>query len=147
MLFNITEAYAKNKAKIQEAFILAATGKKPEPASRPGTYKYVGLPWPLPNMEPTSELQFWGYRSSWQFAAEIREQFIVNGVAISAIIYYIDTEMLGRGGFVVVPSRTKVEYFKWTACKHEFDQSNAGRCLTNYRCTKCGHAFQWDSSD
>ena len=32
-------------------------------------------------------------------------------------------------------------------CVHEYESSNAGRCLTNYRCVHCGDSYQIDSGD
>jgi hypothetical protein len=37
---------------------------------------------------------------------------------------------------------------KDAACAHEWDNgTNVGRCLTNYKCSKCGHVIEVDSSD
>jgi hypothetical protein len=32
-------------------------------------------------------------------------------------------------------------------CVHVYESSNAGRCLTNYRCVHCGDSYQIDSGD
>lgn len=32
-------------------------------------------------------------------------------------------------------------------CVHTYESSNAGRCLTNYRCIHCGDSYQIDSGD
>ena len=34
-----------------------------------------------------------------------------------------------------------------TPCQHDYASSNAGRCLTNYRCRHCGDTYQIDSGD
>jgi len=34
-----------------------------------------------------------------------------------------------------------------TACTHSYSSSNAGRCLTNYKCVHCGDSYQIDSGD
>lgn len=33
------------------------------------------------------------------------------------------------------------------ACWHDYVGTNAGRCLTNYKCTRCGDVYQIDSGD
>ena len=32
-------------------------------------------------------------------------------------------------------------------CRHVYQSSNAGRCLTNYKCIHCGDSYQIDSGD
>ena len=32
-------------------------------------------------------------------------------------------------------------------CTHTYESSNAGRCLTNYKCIHCGDRYQIDSGD
>jgi hypothetical protein len=34
-----------------------------------------------------------------------------------------------------------------TACTHDYQAKNVGRCLTQYTCTHCGDRYQIDSSD
>lgn len=147
MLFNISEPYAKQKEEIRGAFILAATGEKQVAGARPGTFKHVDIPWPLPNMKPITEVDFWNYRSTHSFAAEVWNQLYIDGLPVTGLLYFVIGDFHGPGGFAVITSRDKVEYYKWIACEHDFVYDYAGRCLTNYTCTKCGHKFQVDSSD
>ncbi len=34
-----------------------------------------------------------------------------------------------------------------TPCVHEYTSRDAGRCLTQYTCTHCGHFYDIDSGD
>ena len=42
---------------------------------------------------------------------------------------------------------TRVDPATGLGCMHQFIGRNAGRCLTSYRCDKCGAGFDIDSSD
>jgi hypothetical protein len=34
-----------------------------------------------------------------------------------------------------------------TPCKHEYNSTTIGRCLTRYKCTHCSYQFDIDSGD
>lgn len=40
-----------------------------------------------------------------------------------------------------------VRFFEWASCEHTRTQTNIGRCLNRYTCSKCGHFYDVDSSD
>jgi len=50
-------------------------------------------------------------------------------------------EMYGRGTGEV---NLRVD---GTPCKHEYNSTTIGRCLTRYKCTHCAYQFDIDSGD
>lgn len=42
---------------------------------------------------------------------------------------------------------TRVDPASGLGCRHEYVGENVGRCLTLYRCARCGDAYSIDSSD
>lgn len=127
--------------------------------------------WPLPNLTPSTEIDFWWHRSTYSFQAEAHIlQFRAGDPDpgerfpkwSNALVYLVDHSNLQGGGFVVLftynrmdynhPRKSKnpelpaVEYFTWVNCVHDFKSKNIGNCLNRYTCTKCGVYHDIDSS-
>lgn len=114
----------------------------------------LSTPWPLPNTELTDENEFWAYRASHGFKAEIwGGQIKVGDEWANLMVYYCDVYQMQRGGFAVLVFRDhrkeRVEYFRWIACKHHWISKTVGNCLNRYSCTVpgCGSVHEIDSSD
>jgi hypothetical protein len=107
--------------------------------------------WPLPNMKPSSEKEFWGWRASYSFTMEIWVgQIQINGEWATLLLYWVGHSWFIGGGFAVAVFRQyreeRVEYFEWRSCDHDFKSKSIGNCLTRDTCTKCGKFFDTDSS-
>jgi hypothetical protein len=127
--------------------------------------------WPLPNMKEVNERDFWGWRSSYSFEAEVWFGQIKTAEVDPTsqfghpewgvlLVYLVDHSSMAGGGFAVVynynardcnapedkPGAKSVRYFKWVNCVHEFAQRNIGNCLNRYTCNKCGASHDIDSS-
>lgn len=110
----------------------------------------------LPNLDRTTDIEFWHAASLGDFKVEarLRHQEVMNADGelawASPILYFVDDGDLLAGGYMVAYfySHPKhVEYFRWRACDHEFKSQNLGRCYNKYTCTKCGRFYTIDSSD
>lgn len=142
MLVNIPRS-AKQDEPLLDEIITAAGGSK------------YDLPWPLPNMKPATENDFWGWRSSYTFAAELwlgQKKIEIDGENIYAtiMVYWVGHSRFMGGGFAVAQTneypKSRVLYFDWRACDHEFASRTIGNCLNRYTCSKCGKAYDVDSS-
>lgn len=107
--------------------------------------------WPLPNMKPSDENHFWGWRATYSFNAEINMmQTKIGDEYATILIYYIGHSSFIDGGFAVAVFRgyreERVEYYEWRACVHDFSEKNIGNCLNRYTCRKCGKSYDVDSS-
>lgn len=68
----------------------------------------------------------------------------------NAVCFINDFDKTGFGFIIKVERAAYVEpdvYFKFALCEHEYKHENVGKCLHEYTCTKCGHAYTVDSSD
>jgi hypothetical protein len=113
------------------------------------------LPWPLPNMKPIKDTEFWSWRTSYTFSGEVwagSRRIDIDGKPTWAnlMVYWLGHGHYEGGGFAVAVVRDyqaeKVLYFDWRACEHTFAQKNIGNCLNRYTCTKCGASHDVDSS-
>lgn len=107
--------------------------------------------WPLPNLKLSSEKSFWGWRATYEWRGEAwLGQTKVGGEYATVIVYYVGHSNFIDGGFAVAVFRRyqqeRVEYFEWRACEHEFQGKTIGNCLHLYTCSKCGKAYEVDSS-
>lgn len=107
--------------------------------------------WPLPNLKPSTEREYWGWRSSCSFRAEAwcgHKQ--IDGRWATLMLYFVGHSSHIAGGFAVAYfyeyGKEEVRYFTWGACDHDFSGRNAGHCLTRYKCAKCGASYDVDSS-
>lgn len=128
----------------------------------------------MPNRKEVDERSFWGWRSSFSFAAEywlgqIKTAEVSPDTAGKSyqhpewgtlILYLVDHSTKAGGGFAVVynyhardygaekdkEGMKSVRYFEWVACEHEFTSRNIGNCLNEYTCKKCGYSYEVDSS-
>lgn len=130
-----------------------------------------GPAWPLPNMKEVGERDFWGWRSSYSFEAEIwfgqiktaevdPTSHCRNPQWGTLIVYLVDHSRMEGGGFAVVynysardwnaeadkPGAKSVSYYEWAKCVHEFSERNTGHCQHTYTCKKCGASHTVDSS-
>lgn len=111
--------------------------------------------WPPPNLTPCKEVDYWHFRSIWfDFKAEawLGHQKMPDDAWGTAMLFYVGHGQHIDGGFAVVkvysPSASqRIEYYTWGACQHEFKDKTIGNCLNRYTCTKCGKAYDVDSSD
>jgi len=111
--------------------------------------------WPPPNLLPSTEQDYWFYRSIWfSFKAEcwLGRVQMGSGSHGTAMLFYVGSGDHIDGGFAVInvysPSTAKrTEYFTWSACVHEWASKTIGNCNTRYTCTKCGKFHDVDSSD
>lgn len=113
--------------------------------------EWSGLSWPLPNMRPSSEKDFWGWRSSYGFRGEVWcNQHRIDGEWATIILFWMDHSQFIGGGFAVAIFRQygkeRVEYFEWRDCDHVFDEKNTGNCQHRYTCKKCQRYYDVDSS-
>ncbi|HEX2726300.1 MAG TPA: hypothetical protein VHN20_10810 [Beijerinckiaceae bacterium] len=108
-------------------------------------------PWPLPNARPSSETEFWGWLTTWgpRAYAWTGQRKIGDDFA-NVLVFYMDVMDMQNGGFAIVVFRRyqqeRVEYFRWGACQHEFENKTIGNCLHRYTCKKCGATHDVDSS-
>lgn len=106
----------------------------------------------LPNMQRSSEGEYWRQHGLYGFEAEayISHKRIGDEWA-SCYLYMVGVGHLKDGGFAVAfffnRKENKVEYYSWAKCVHEFTHKCIGNCLHQYTCSKCGHSYQEDSSD
>lgn len=113
------------------------------------------IPWPLPNMKPVAEPEFWGWRASQGFKAEVwadQRKVEIDGITrwANILLFWVDCGHLAKGGFAVAVDRTygeeRVRYFEWRACAHDFKETRIGNCLYRYTCQQCGQSYDIDSS-
>lgn len=110
-----------------------------------------GIPWPLPNMEDSTPTEFWGWRSTYSFNAEVYGgQHKIDNEWANITLFWLDFSYFINGGFAVAAFRTykkeHQKYYKWTACKHEFKEKTVANCLHEHTCIHCKRSFQIDSS-
>lgn len=108
-------------------------------------------PWPLPNLKPSTETEFWGWRACWSFDAEVwAGQKKINDEWANLLIYVVDHAHFIDGGFAVAVFRSygaeRIEYFTWRACDHDFVAKTTGNCQRRYTCKKCRKHYDEDSS-
>ncbi|BCH33173.1 hypothetical protein MesoLjLc_51030 [Mesorhizobium sp. L-8-10] len=109
-------------------------------------------PWPLPNMKPSSEREFWGWRASQSFKAEAwADSLRVDGEPATLLIFYLDNSLFKAGGFAVTviyrgTVADEARYFSWRACDHDYKITSSRNCWREYTCTKCGASYDVDSS-
>ena len=108
--------------------------------------------WPLPNLELSSEKEFWGWRASQGFKAEAWcGHYTVFGEPATLLIYWLDNSFYANGGFAVAviyrgTVADEARYFSWRTCVHDFNHQRTGNCQYKYTCTKCGVSYDVDSS-
>ena len=101
--------------------------------------------WPLPNLKPSSEGDFWSWQCSYGYIAKAHVMGQkVDGKHADIFIYRMpDTYTFIDGGFAIIvtqgPSyrRDQVAYFEWRACQHEFEITNSRMCYREYTCKHC----------
>lgn len=108
--------------------------------------------WPLPNMKPVTEAQFWGQLTIFTHKADTYYGQVKIGEEWATVrLMLVDGGHLIGGGLAVARFSTynkeRVAYFQWSDCDHTFTEKNVGRCLHRYTCTKCNRAYEVDSSD
>lgn len=109
--------------------------------------------WPLPNMVRVTEREYWQWRSTYftpkdeAWAGQVK---LDDGWG-TLLLFLIDQGQYLGGGFAVVTEhgggQRGVRYYTWGDCVHDFDQKTIGNCLNQYTCSKCGRAYDVDSSD
>jgi hypothetical protein len=112
---------------------------------------YQRLTWPLPNMKPSTEKDFWGWRSSYTFSMEIWVgQIRIGEEWANVMLYWLGHSQFIDGGFAVAAFRQyqkeRVEYFEWRACDHKFTHKTIGNCQHLYTCEHCKKSYEVDSS-
>lgn len=114
---------------------------------------YAQAIWPLPNMQKSSESEFWHYRSGYSFDSEawVGNIHTEKGHA-TLVIFGITHGQRANGGFAVLfyyayPSeKAFTEYYTFAGCEHEFAHESLGNCQHRYSCVKCKHQYDVDSS-
>lgn len=111
-----------------------------------------GFKWPLPNLKPSSERDYWFWRSMYSFRAEVSAlEHQIKGDWATVLLYYVGHSKHIDGGFAVCvfygSDKERVEYYTWSRCDHVFKVRNVGRCLNRYTCEHCGKSYEIDSSD
>jgi hypothetical protein len=139
LISKLSSASADDKTK---AAMLAALGIEKD---------YQQPSWPLPNMKPSGEKDFWDWRSTYTFSMEIWVgQIKIGDEYANLMLYWLGHSQFIDGGFAVAVFRRyqkeRVEYFEWRACDHKFKSRNTGNCLTEYTCEKCHKSYDIDSS-
>lgn len=120
------------------------------------------VPWPLPNMKPVTEEEYWSYRTSYTPQATVygdRIEFKPRGGKYgnpmwgSLMLDWHDRSYLMGGGYAVVHSHNAadhgeraVHYFEWSACDHKWSEKTIRHCVHEVTCAKCGSKFDYDSS-
>lgn len=110
-------------------------------------------PWPLPNMTPTTERDFWKWQSTYGFHASAWCGTRRLGDSWATVFVYLaNVAELMDGGFVVTsfysgPRADQTDYYRWIGCAHEFDEKHTANCEHTYTCRKCLRVFVVDSSD
>lgn len=108
------------------------------------------ISWPLPNLQSSTAEEFWGWRTSYSFDAEVwtkPRRFGDNHG--HALLYFFNRGHFAGGGFAVVVTYSRnrtVTYYRWGKCDHKYESKTIGNCLTRYTC-HCGHFYDVDSSD
>lgn len=120
---------------------------------RPPEHRGSFYPRTLPNLERCTEADFWGYHMTWSFDSDAiyMGDMELDGVRGTVRLYYVSKGRRANGGFAVLTKyehggKHSIHYFKWSACDHTFSSRRTGNCLHVYTCTKCGHAYEVDSS-
>lgn len=109
--------------------------------------------WPLPNLQPILDTDYWKHQSLHPAKASLYAgQMPINGEWASLHIEFVDEMELLKGGFAVAyfgqfMKGMRVEYYRWCACSHVFSAHKKGNCWWGYVCTSCGSSFDIDSSD
>jgi hypothetical protein len=115
--------------------------------------------WPLPNMKPSDEKSFWGWRSSYSFNAEAWcGSKKVGDEWATILVYYLGHSDFIGGGFAVAVFRTEAEkktyYIVWNEARNEgfvTDDFNDARMVRSGRFrgayTTAGSAFQEADAD
>lgn len=70
---------------------------------------FSSLPWPLPNLKKVPERDFWSWRCSYSFKAEVNPVCSIkhtDGTNRDVLIYIVDHSQLIDGGFVVLVDRS-----------------------------------------
>lgn len=110
--------------------------------------------WPLPNMVQVKERDFWSWRCSYSFKAEVNPVTSIkhtDGTRRDLLLYIVDHSNMIDGGFVVLVDRTwndakPIEYYSFGLCAHSFKEKNVGHCLHQYTCEHCKKSYTVDSS-
>jgi hypothetical protein len=110
------------------------------------------IEWPLPNMKRITEYDFWFHCSSWGHVCEAHctNVRLPTGEHVNVWLFVGGPEEIGyavlwKYGYPESEGRT--EYYTFSACDHDYVSRNIGRCLTEYKCSKCEHKYEVDSSD
>lgn len=110
--------------------------------------------WPLPNMKQVTESDFWSWRCSYSFKAEINFVMAVkhdDETTRDVLGYIVDHSSMIDGGFLVLVDRSyrdpkPVLYYKFGLCEHNFEHQTIGNCLHEYTCKYCKKSYTVDSS-
>lgn len=102
--------------------------------------------WPLPNLKPSTERDFWRWLSLWTPSAIAWDSIQVDGRSATLRLFWYDHSSLTGGGFAVLPAWEEVKYYTWTDCAHQFEHRLLGNCWHEYTCPVCKRSYEVDSS-
>ena len=105
--------------------------------------------WPLPNMKPSDEREFWGWQASYSPRARLwLGNQNVEGEHATILVYWMG-ETHPSFAIAVIYRGTVAHhalYFRWQACEHDWQIVKSGNCWRDYRCSKCPAERHEDSS-
>lgn len=104
-----------------------------------------------PNFKEITEAEFAGswfmvYSPKfveWRKISDKDKKFFKYQMSIRLFYYHDNTGL----GIVCDNGSSKVRFFSFALCGHDYETKNVGRCLNTYTCKKCGYAETIDSSD
>jgi hypothetical protein len=111
-----------------------------------GSYDPV---WPLPNLKPSDEAEFWGWQRSYSPRARLwlgQKKIAYKWATVLAYWMGETRPSFAVAVFDDYPRPTRAVYYSWTACVHDYEVSASGNCWRDYTCTKCGVSYHEDSS-
>lgn len=113
------------------------------------TEEHGGPVFPLPNMRPTTEGEFWSWQASYGPRARIwlgQKQIAYKWATV--ILYWMGevNPSFAVGVFRSYPEPDRAIYWRWSACDHDMQVVKSGHCWRDYKCTKCGVEYHEDSS-
>ena len=104
---------------------------------------------PLPNMKPSTESEFWGWQRSYGPRARLylgSKQIAYKWATVLAYWMGEVHPSFAVAVFNDYPKPDRVLYWTWTACVHDFKVVDSGNCWRDYACTKCPAKYHEDSS-
>jgi len=118
--------------------------------------EHGGVPFPLPNMKPVKDFEFWSWKSSGGIWAEIWAGHAkpwwprIDGDPFTLWVYWVNAGSWINGGFAVAVLHrgtvaAETRYFSWAACEHQFIETTVGNCHHRCTCSKCGASYDYHS--